>query len=37
VNVLSPGTLFDDVAPYDSKAWIFPYVLQPDPAVDYLP
>lgn len=27
VNALSRGTLFDDVAPYDSKAWAIPYVV----------
>lgn len=31
VNALSRGTLFDDVAPYDSKAWGLPYVVvRPD-------
>jgi hypothetical protein len=37
VNVLSHGTLFDDAAPYDSKAWIFPYVMLGGPNVEYLP
>ena len=37
VNVLSRGTLYDDVAAYDSKAWIFPYVLVSGPYVDYWP
>ena len=37
VNVLSHGTLFDDAAPYDSKAWIFPYVVLPGPTAEYLP
>ena len=27
VNALSHGTLFDDVAPYDSKAWAIPYLV----------
>jgi len=27
VNALSRGTLFDDAAPYDSKAWGLPYVV----------
>lgn len=27
VNALSHGTLYDDTAPYDSKAWIEPYVV----------
>ncbi len=32
VNALSHGTLFDDVAPYDSKAWALPYVVaRPEP------
>jgi hypothetical protein len=32
VNALSHGTLFDDVAPYDSKAWGLPYlVAAPEP------
>ena len=32
VNALSHGTLFDDVAPYDSKAWGLPYVVAlPEP------
>lgn len=34
VNALSHGTLFDDEAPYDSKAWALPYVVGPtDPAI----
>lgn len=37
VNALSHGTLYDDVAPYDSKAWIYPYVVAGGPLVDYLP
>jgi hypothetical protein len=37
VNALSHGTLYDDEAPYDSHAWIFPYVVAPTPSVDYLP
>ena len=28
VNALSRGTLFDDVAPYDSKAWAIPYLAE---------
>lgn len=27
VNALSRGTLFDDSAPYDSQAWLFPFVV----------
>jgi len=30
VNALSRGTLFDDEAPYDSKAWALPYVVVAD-------
>jgi hypothetical protein len=37
VNALSHGTLYDDAAAYDSKAWIFPYVIVGGPDVDYLP
>lgn len=29
VNVLSRGTLFDDQLPYDSQAWILPFVVKP--------
>ncbi|MGH7731131.1 MAG: hypothetical protein ACRENJ_07765 [Candidatus Eiseniibacteriota bacterium] len=29
VNALSNGTLFDDVAPYDSQSWIEPYLVHP--------
>jgi len=27
VNALSNGTLFDDTAPYDSKAWLLPFAV----------
>jgi hypothetical protein len=37
VDVLSHGTLFDDQTPYDSKAWILPYVTTTMPPVDYVP
>ena len=37
VNALSHGTLYDDELPYDSKAWILPYVIASTPEVDYLP
>ncbi|HEY6572104.1 MAG TPA: hypothetical protein VI198_02195 [Candidatus Eisenbacteria bacterium] len=37
VNALSHGTLYDDAAAYDSKAWIYPYVVVGGPDVDYLP
>lgn len=29
VNVLSNGTLYDDTAAYDSKAWVLPFVVRP--------
>jgi hypothetical protein len=37
VNALSHGTLYDDELPYDSKAWVLPYVIASTPEVDYLP
>ena len=37
VNALSNGTLFDDQAPYDSEAWIVPYVVSPTVLADYIP
>ena len=37
VNALAHGTLFDDAAAYDSKAWIVPYVIVGGPDLDYLP
>jgi hypothetical protein len=37
VNALSHGTLFDDLAPYDSQAWLLPVVLAPDQVADALP
>jgi hypothetical protein len=30
VNALTHGTLFDDTAPYDSQAWILPFVVRGD-------
>lgn len=33
VNALSRGTVFDDVAPYDSKAWALPYVVATPEAI----
>lgn len=36
VNALSNGTLFDDQAPYDSQAWILPYVLAPTELPEYV-
>lgn len=29
VNALAHGTLFDDVAPYDSQSWIEPFIVHP--------
>ena len=37
VNALSHGTVFDDQAPYDSKAWVFPYVVKPTQLADEMP
>uniref|UniRef100_A0A832I5U9 Uncharacterized protein n=1 Tax=Eiseniibacteriota bacterium TaxID=2212470 RepID=A0A832I5U9_UNCEI len=37
VNALSRGTLFDDAAPYDSEAWILPYLVVGEPIAEYLP
>jgi hypothetical protein len=37
VNALSHGTLYDNELPYDSKAWILPYVIASTPEVDFLP
>lgn len=37
VNALSRGTLFDDAEPYDSDAWLLPYVVVPDAIGDELP
>lgn len=37
VNALSHGTLFDDTAPYDSQAWILPYIVDPTQLAEYLP
>ena len=34
VNALSHGTLFDDAAPYDSQAWILPYIVAPTEMAD---
>ena len=30
VNALSHGTLFDDQLPYDSQAWILPFMVKPN-------
>jgi hypothetical protein len=37
VNALSHGTLFDDAAPYDSKVWIFPFVMKPTELAEHMP
>lgn len=37
VNALSHGTLFDSQAPYDSQAWLIPFVIAPDEVADMLP
>jgi hypothetical protein len=37
VNALSHGTLYDDAAPYDSKAWIMPYVVNPTVLAEFIP
>jgi hypothetical protein len=37
VNALSHGTLFDDVAPYDSQSWIEPYLVHPIQIADGTP
>ncbi|MBI5711480.1 MAG: hypothetical protein HZC42_14435 [Candidatus Eisenbacteria bacterium] len=37
VNALSNGTLFDDEAPYDSQAWLLPYLVRPNEIADTLP
>jgi len=37
VNALSHGTLFDDTAPYDSQAWLLPFLVIPDDIADALP
>ncbi len=37
VNALSHGTLFDTAAPYDSQAWILPYVVRPTQLAEFMP
>ena len=37
MNALSNGTLFDDQAPYDSEAWLFPYRVIPSEVVEFMP
>jgi hypothetical protein len=37
VNALSNGTVFDDVAPYDSDAWVLPHTFFPESLAEFLP
>jgi hypothetical protein len=37
VNALSHGTLFDDVAAYDSQAWLVPFLVRPSEIAAELP
>lgn len=37
VNALSRGTLHDDEAPYDSQAWILPFVVAPTELAELAP
>lgn len=37
VNALSHGTLFDDQAPYDSRVWIVPCVVNPTELAEFIP
>ena len=37
VDALSHGTLFDDVAPYDSQRWFFPFTFEPMVLAESLP
>jgi hypothetical protein len=37
VNALSHGTLFDDTAPYDSQAWLLPFLVRPSEIAALLP
>ncbi len=37
VNVLARETLWDDAAPYNSIAWIFPYAVVGEPMAEYRP
>ncbi len=36
-DALSHGTLFDDTAPYDSQAWVLPFVIAPNMLADQEP
>ncbi len=37
VNALSHGTLYDDTAPYDSQAWVLPFLIVPNELADQEP
>jgi hypothetical protein len=37
VNALARSTLWDDAAPYDSHAWIFPYAVRGEVLAEYRP
>lgn len=37
IDALSHGTLFDDAAPYDSQAWILPFVVAPTQLAQFMP
>ncbi|HUK62078.1 MAG TPA: hypothetical protein VLV15_02055 [Dongiaceae bacterium] len=37
INALTHGTLYDDSAPYDSQAWMLPFVVTGHELADYLP
>lgn len=37
IDALAHGTLFDDEAPYDSQAWVLPYVVTPSLLAEYMP
>jgi hypothetical protein len=37
INALTHGTLYDDTAPYDSQAWMVPFVVVGQQLGDYLP
>ena len=37
INALTHGTLYDDGAPYDSQAWMLPFVVMGQSLGDYLP
>jgi hypothetical protein len=37
VNAMTRGTLFDDTAPYDSQAWVLPFVIRGEELSEYMP